>query len=248
MSTSFEKSKAASLLKIRERARLYELIHSQNRIMNRNRLFREQLLAKVWRNRDTPMSRYANAEKRKDLAIAKLLKTSREKAERKKKLEVKKNIEKKISDIRKLMKHPHTGLEKKRNFFAKIRSLEKTIPKFYLPNGACEECKRKPCECSTKLRFRSRYPYISADEAKVYLVFVVTGFKIRKLRLKSTILIQRVVRGRQDRLYVDLMRKMLRRNKSQMLTINLKKEISKRENRKYNQFLKRNATETKGTI
>jgi len=231
MSTPFEKSKAASLLKIREHRRIYKLMQSQNRIMNRTEIITGDLIIKVWGDGDTSMSRYENVEKKKEKAIAKLIKTSQERAKRNRKLALIKSIEKKISDFYQRMAHPHITVEEKLDFFAKIRLLEKKIPKLYFLNGACEECKRKPCECSTKLRFRSRYPYISANEAKVYLLFVI-GCRVRELRLKSTIFIQKVVRGRQDRLYVAYMRKMLRRNKSQLLSINLKKEILKRESQK----------------
>jgi hypothetical protein len=230
MSTSFEKSKAASLSKIREHKRLYDLAQMQNRITTRTSLVREQLLIKVWRNRDTPMNRYENAERKKERAVAKQVKLLRNKEERKRKVELKKSIEKKISTIRVQISREGRAF-KKSKLHASLRSLQKTIPKFYLPNGACEECKRHPCECDAKLRFRSKYPYVSTSEAKIYLLFLL-GCYTRETYLKSAILIQRVVRGRQDRFYVAYLRKQIRMKWSKILRKSLRREISKRESNK----------------
>jgi hypothetical protein len=87
MLSSFEKSKAASLSKIKEHMKLYELKQSRTRIHEKTALVRTELLSSVW-NGDTPMSMYDKAKKSKERQIARVLKKIRDKAERKRKLDL----------------------------------------------------------------------------------------------------------------------------------------------------------------
>ena len=229
MLSSFEKSKAASLSKIREHMRLYELKQSRTRILEKTALVRTELMASVW-NGDTPMSMYDKAKKSKERQIARVLKKIRDKAERKRKLDLIEQIKVKKSTLIRLMSIRTITIGEKTELLAKIRKLEKQIPRFYLPNGACETCRRKPCECDIKLRFRSKHPYISKNEANIYLLFTL-GCYIRERRLTSAIIIQKVARGRQDRFYVEYLIKTLRRKRSKLLKKNLRKEILRRSRR-----------------
>ena len=233
MLSSFEKSKAASLSKIREHMRLYELKQSRTRIIEKTALVRTELMDSVW-NGDTPMSMYDKAKKSKERQIARVLKKIRDKAERKRKLDLIEQIKVKKSTLIRNMSSS-TITRNKNELLAKIRKLEKQIPRFYLPNGACETCRRKPCECDIKLRFRSRDPFISKNEAKIYLLFTL-GCYVREMRLKSAILIQKTERGRQDRFYVEYLLKTRRRKRAKLLRRSLKKEISNRRSLKIQCF------------
>jgi len=234
MLSSFEKSKAASLSKIREHMRLYELKQSRTRILEKTALVRTELLASVW-NGDTPMSMYDKAKKSKERQIARVLKKIRDKAERKRKLDLIEQIKVKKSTLIRLMSIRTITIGEKTELLAKLRKLEKQIPRFYLPNGACETCRRKPCECDIKLRFRSKHPYISKNEANIYLLFTL-GCYIRKRRLTSAIIIQKTERGRQDRFYVEYLLKTRRRKRAKLLRRSLKKEISNRRSLKIQCF------------
>ncbi len=227
MLSSFEKSKAASLSKIREHTRLYELKQSKTRILERTTLVRTELMASVWGNGNTPMSMYDKAKKAKERMIARVLKKIRDKAERKRKLDLIEQIKVKKSTLIRLMSIRTITIGEKNELLAKLRKLEKQIPRFYLPNGACETCRRKPCECDIKLRFRSKHPFISKSEAKIYLLFTL-GCYVREMRLKSAILIQKIERGRQDRFYVEYLLKTRRRKRAKLLRRSLRKEISRR--------------------
>ena len=227
MLSSFEKSKAASLSKIREHTRLYELKQSKTRILERTTLVRTELMASVWGNGNTPMSMYDKAKKAKERMIARVLKKIRDKAERKRKLDLIEQIKVKKSTLIRLMSIRTITIGEKNELLAKLRKLEKQIPRFYLPNGACETCRRKPCECDIKLRFRSKHPFISKSEAKIYLLFTL-GCYVREMRLRSAILIQKIERGRQDRFYVEYLLKTRRRKRAKLLRRSLRKEISRR--------------------
>lgn len=227
MLSSFEKSKAASLSKIREHTRLYELKQSKTRILERTTLVRTELMACVWGNGNTPMSMYDKAKKAKERMIARGLKKSLDKAERKRKLDLIEHIKIEKKTLSQLMSIPMITLEEKNDLLEKFRKLDKQIPRFYFPNGACETCRRKPCECDIKIRFRSKHPYISTKEAKIYLLFTL-GCYIRERRLKSAIIIQKVARGRQDRFYVEYLLKTRRRKRAKLLRRSLRKEISRR--------------------
>lgn len=230
MLSQFEKSKALSLVKIREHRRLYDLKQSRKRIMERNGIFRAELMTYVWGDGDTPMSRYYEAKKKEDRMIARLSKKSRDLNERKRKMDLIEQINVKRATLIQLMSIPGITVGEKQDLLSQLRAWEKKIPKFYFPNGACETCIRKPCECYLKPRFRSKYPYFTKTEARLYLLFTL-GCYMRERRLKSAVLIQKVARGRQDRFYVEYLLKTRRKQRAKLLRRSLRKEISRRSER-----------------